>query len=66
MFGNKSNDDDDSIKIDTTQIRKNAGKRLDIQAPKQQSGIVSLNENGGIGTEFFTKAKKKPAADDDE
>jgi hypothetical protein len=63
MFWNKKEKSNDNsakhIKIDTTIIRKNAGKRLDSQSQSQQCGIVNLNEGAGITLEYFTKNENK-------
>jgi len=67
MFGNKEDknntDSMELIKIDTTQIRADAGKRLDTKSQTQQSGIINLNEGAGIEHEHFTKDDKKESND---
>lgn len=63
MFGNKKDqknvDDTENIKLDTTQIRADAGKRLDVKSQAQKTATVMLNEGLGIGYEYYSKEKKK-------
>jgi hypothetical protein len=64
VFGKKKEknktDNTESIKLDITELRADAGKRLDsLKSQTQKTGIVNLNEGAGIGLEYFTKNKGK-------